>query len=137
MFSMGWTTRFKTFIYRCAVQKWLFFQISNLVMILQDVAKLFRWNLDLAQIEFYAFCRVNGSFKDSFTKRCALQNCVFLETLHLFMSLWKIVLVETWDLGWLRPPVRTNLNWFYIFQNRIIYDFGRILNKPAIFFLMQ
>ena len=32
------------------------------------------------------------------------------------------------------PPVKTNYNCFYIFQNCIIHNFGRILNSPAILF---
>ena len=58
----------------------------------------------------------------TFTKRYALQNCVFFEMLHLFMSLWDFVLVEI------------NYSWFYIFHNCVFYDFGRILNSPAVLF---
>ena len=46
------------------------------------------------------------------------------------MSLWDFVSVEA--RVWGGAPAKTNYNWFYIFQNCIIYDFGRILNSPAI-----
>ena len=68
---------------------------------------------------------------NSFAKGYAKQKCVFFEILHLFMSLWDIEWVETRDLG-AEPPVKKIYYSFWIFQNCFIYDFGSILNSPAI-----
>ena len=48
------------------------------------------------------------------------------------MSLLDFALVESQGLGGLRPPAKTIYNWFCVIQNCIIYDFGRLLNSPAI-----
>ena len=34
-------------------------------------------------------------------------------------------------------PAKTSFNWFYIFQNCIIYNFWRNLNSPAILFKLM
>ena len=52
-----------------------------------------------------------------------MRNCLFFFILHLFTSLWNFASVETRVWG--------------VFQNCIIYDFGRILNSPAVLFKMR
>ena len=44
------------------------------------------------------------------TKKCALQNCVFFETLRLFMSLCDLASAETRGLGGGAPPAKTKYN---------------------------
>ena len=60
------------------------------------------------------------------------------------MILWDFASVETRGFGQSpileglgggrSPPAKTNYNWFYIFQNCIIHNFGRMLNSLAILF---
>ena len=53
------------------------------------------------------------------------------------MILWDFAWVETRGLGW-NPSLGDlrGLSCFYIFQNCIIRNFGRILNSLAILFLL-
>ena len=60
------------------------------------------------------------------------------------MILWDFASVETRGLGrspslggWGggAPPAKTNYDCFYIYQNCIIHNFGRILNSLAILFV--
>ena len=57
----------------------------------------------------------------------------FFLIVHLFMSLMGLRIgrkLGVW--GGSAPLAKTNYNLFYIFQNCIFNDFGRILNSRAI-----
>ena len=95
-------------------------------MIFWDLANFIRWNLDPAQNRIFLLLVGSMAHFKNLLLRDVL--CKIVYFLRYCTYLWVCGKHEAWG----GAPAKTNYNCFYIFQNCIIRNFGRILNSLAI-----